>query len=53
MSAPYDSGGKHRDQQKYAENYERIFGCKECKKKGGEHEPTCSKYTASAEEDSK
>ena len=22
----YDSGGHHRDQRKYSENYERIFG---------------------------
>jgi len=42
-SAPYDSGGKHTDQKKYAENYERIFGCKECKMKGGEHKEDCSR----------
>jgi hypothetical protein len=38
----YDSGGKHKDQKKYVENYERIFGCKECGVKGGQHKMDCS-----------
>jgi hypothetical protein len=27
----YDSGGKQKDQKKYAENWERIFGSKKDK----------------------
>lgn len=44
----YDSGGKHKDQKKYVDNYERIFGkkCDECGKmiKDGQgHSEDCSK----------
>ena len=39
----YDSGGHKKDHKKYAENYERIFGCKECGMKGGKHKLDCSR----------
>ena len=33
--ATYDSGGHHKDQKLYADNYERIFGkkCHNCGKR--------------------
>lgn len=46
MSWTYDSGGKskYQDKEKYAANYERIFGkpCKECGMKKGKHKLDCS-----------
>lgn len=52
MEYPYDSGGKHQDDEKYKENYDRIFSqnydengnCRECglpRMKG--HKLDCSK----------
>ena len=49
--AIYDSGGKHQDQKKYADNYERIFGCKECKMKDGQHKMDCSRGRMQALDD--
>ena len=45
MSWEYNSGGKQKDQKKYAENYERIFGkpCEECGMRGKQHKLSCSK----------
>ena len=48
MSWTYDSGGHKKDQKKYAENYERIFGCRECKEKGGQHKMDCSRGRSDA-----
>lgn len=40
----YNSGGHHKDQKKYSENYDRIFGkaCDECGMRGGQHKDTCA-----------
>lgn len=32
-----------KDDEKYKENYDRIFGCKECGMKGGQHKMDCSR----------
>lgn len=43
----YDSGGHHKDNKKYAENYDRIFGavwpCEECGNRQAQgHKMSCS-----------
>lgn len=39
----YDSGGHHKNQKLYAENYDRIFGkpCPECGMRKGQHKMSC------------
>ena len=41
---PYDSGGKHQDDKKFKENYDRIFGkpCSECGMTKGQHKMDCT-----------
>jgi hypothetical protein len=40
----YDSGGHKKDQKKYKENYDKIFGkpCPECGLMKGRHKMDCS-----------
>jgi hypothetical protein len=45
----YDSGGHEKDNQKYRENYEKIFGgqwpCSECENKQSQgHKMSCSQH---------
>lgn len=53
MEYPYDSGGKHQDDKKFKENYDKVFNntwpCPECDNTRTQgHKLDCSKHWRNA-----